>query len=179
MIQENVGWCSKTTNIGFDAARCSPVYGKSDTVQPAAVTVNYYIQMYNSSVPLSQANHNLLAEQLPFKLNADLSNLNPGIDFVIDYKYESNEENKWYKIYRSGWCEQGGECPTNTSSGTIEFLKKFKNTNYTLIVSDHIIESSDTGGVDASSMSYNKTEETFKYSQASNRSTNWYACRYA
>jgi len=30
--------------ITFDASRCSPVYGKSDTVQPASVTVKYIIR---------------------------------------------------------------------------------------------------------------------------------------
>ena len=30
--------------IGFDASRCSPIYGASDTVQPASYTVRYYIK---------------------------------------------------------------------------------------------------------------------------------------
>ena len=28
----------------FDASRCSLVYGRSDTVQPSAMTVNYFIR---------------------------------------------------------------------------------------------------------------------------------------
>lgn len=28
----------------FDAARCSPIYGNSETVQPASVCVNYFIK---------------------------------------------------------------------------------------------------------------------------------------
>lgn len=30
--------------ISFDASRCSPVYGKSVTVQPSAASVNFYIR---------------------------------------------------------------------------------------------------------------------------------------
>ena len=30
--------------LGFDAARCSPIYGRSSTVQPPAVTVRYFIK---------------------------------------------------------------------------------------------------------------------------------------
>ncbi|MCR4944748.1 MAG: hypothetical protein K5986_09960 [Clostridium sp.] len=30
--------------FGFDASRCSSIYGKSDTVQPEALAVNFYIK---------------------------------------------------------------------------------------------------------------------------------------
>ena len=32
------------TGLILDASRCSPVYGRSTTVQPAALTVNYFIR---------------------------------------------------------------------------------------------------------------------------------------
>ena len=32
------------SRLGFDASRCSPIYGKSNTVQPPTVTVRYYIR---------------------------------------------------------------------------------------------------------------------------------------
>ena len=40
----------------------------------------------------------------------------------------------WYRLYSDGWVEQGGRIPviTNTTSGTIIFPFKFKDTNYTV-----------------------------------------------
>ena len=35
---------ASVARIGFDASRCSPLYGVSDTVQPASYTVRYYIK---------------------------------------------------------------------------------------------------------------------------------------
>jgi hypothetical protein len=33
----------------FDASHSNPIYGNSDTVQPPAICVNYYIQVYNGT----------------------------------------------------------------------------------------------------------------------------------
>ena len=40
----------------------------------------------------------------------------------------------WYRIYSDGWCEQGGEASSVSSSGvTVNFLKPFDNTNYVIV----------------------------------------------
>lgn len=50
------------------------------------------------------------------------------IDFVVE-SY-SNGTN-WYRVYRSGWCEQGGRGALNeNSTTTITLLKQYKDTNY-------------------------------------------------
>lgn len=48
------GWTSGNSGFGdgvgsdnierFDASRCSKVYGRSTTVQPASITINYFIR---------------------------------------------------------------------------------------------------------------------------------------
>lgn len=41
------GWDKDNLGVNFDASRCSSVYGASNTVQPPAVQVAMYIQVYN------------------------------------------------------------------------------------------------------------------------------------
>lgn len=50
------------------------------------------------------------------------------IDFVVEsYTNGTN----WYRIYKSGWCEQGGRGALNeAATTTITLLKPYKDTNY-------------------------------------------------
>ncbi len=52
-----------------------------------------------------------------------------------DYVIESyNDDTNWYRVYKSGWVEQGGLLGDVNSSGkTINFLKPFIDTNYIII----------------------------------------------
>lgn len=38
------------SNTIFNASRFNPIYGNSNTVQPPAITINYYIQVYNELI---------------------------------------------------------------------------------------------------------------------------------
>ena len=42
----------------------------------------------------------------------------------------------WYRVYSDGWVEQGGELSsvTQNSTNTINLLKPFANTNYSVII---------------------------------------------
>ena len=81
--------------FGFDASNCSPIYSNDcTTVQPPAICVNYYIQVYNSTYT-------------PNRVEAavkDLSNVAENIDFVIKSWHDG--AGNWYRKYRSGWIEQ-------------------------------------------------------------------------
>ena len=79
---------------------------------------------------------------LPSQANVDLSNLSATGEnhFVqlqsgvaqadVDYVVESYQNGtSWYRVYKSGWCEQGGELNASSST-TITFLKPFADTNY-------------------------------------------------
>lgn len=62
--------------------------------------------------------------------SATLYELNKN-DFVVDW-YGPDADGNWYRVYKSGWVEQGGifEISTDTDQTTINFLKEFNNTNY-------------------------------------------------
>ena len=84
--------------------------------------------------------------------NTDLSNLSAAGEnhFVqlqigisqadVDYVVESYVNGaSWYRVYKSGWCEQGGTATVQTNtepaaSNTITLLKPYLDTNYTVII---------------------------------------------
>lgn len=94
--------------VDFNASRCSPVYGRSDTVQPNAIRVLWCIQVYHRRCVVSTFNQSdkYLEEQIQ-SLKNQINNIhseltvhvNPNInslidtvgkmDYVIDSNYSS------------------------------------------------------------------------------------------
>lgn len=68
------------------------------------------------------------------KANTDLSNVSANIDYVIDYKAPTAGDPSWYRVYKSGWVEQGGFISSvisnNLQSAAITLLKEMANTSY-------------------------------------------------
>ena len=61
---------------------------------------------------------------------ADLAN----IDYVVESKV--NADGSWYRKYKSGWLEQGGQTPTVAagSTTTVTLLKPYNNVVYNVVV---------------------------------------------
>lgn len=118
--------------LGFDASLSSEVYGKSDTVTPSHTTLYPWVFAYNASVPASTAQAAEFQEGLSGKADADLGNIPTNYDYVVD-SY-SDEEGNWYRVYKSGWLEQGGRTVTSAveQGETITLSKPFADTNYTV-----------------------------------------------
>ena len=54
-----------------------------------------------------------------------------------DYVVESyNDGTNWYRLYKSGWCEQGGELTSVAAdtSTSVNLLKPYANTNYSVLI---------------------------------------------
>lgn len=71
-------------------------------------------------------------------------------DFVIETYTDGTS---WYRLYNSGWIEQGGE--SSASIGSISFIKEFANTNYSFI--SHVMMISNTTSYTLHGMYYGKT----------------------
>ena len=74
-----------------------------------------------------------LGEVLEFlnqKADLDMQNIvvPENYDYVIETKLPTEEDPSWYRLYKSGWVEQGGKATTNAE--TVTFLKSFKDNNY-------------------------------------------------
>ena len=116
----------------FDASKSNPVYGNSDTVTPAHTTLYPWVFAYNASVPASTAQAAEFQEGLSGKVDLVAGVTNDKVDYVVD-SY-SDEEGNWYRIYKSGWIEQGGHQSTvvgeQFAEQTVMLLKPMKNTTY-------------------------------------------------
>ena len=105
-------------------------------------------------------------------------------DKLIRYPIEISDKSlmpSWYVVYSDGWCEQGGEYPSGSEQlVTVDLLKSFKDTGYSLITqisnNESIISTSPaqyrfTGGVLKSSANQFKM-------MRSDFARIWYACGY-
>ena len=94
---------------------------------------NKYLYFYvgNFSQSATEQTAGLNSELFNGKADTDLNNVSAGIDFVVE-SYQNGTN--WYRLYKSGWVEQGG-IANNMASGiaSVTFLKQFSNTDYTCV----------------------------------------------
>lgn len=66
------------------------------------------------------------------KADTDLSNVDAGIDFVVETQAPTSQNNyTWYRKYKSGWVEQGGTISTGSSGNhTVTLLVEMAGTDY-------------------------------------------------
>ena len=121
--------------VGFNASRSSSVYKDGAKVNPDHVTYRAYVVLYSSAVEASVAQAAEFMTGLAGKANTDLSNVSNNIDYVVE-SYNDDEGN-WYRIYKSGWVEQGGMFLAFSSIGgktgsetTLNLIKQMADTNY-------------------------------------------------
>lgn len=82
---------------------------------------------------MADINLGQLTEAINDKADRDLNNLTIGIDYVIDYKKPTESDPTWYRVYKSGWCEQGGyysSSDQNYKTYNVSLLKKMANGLY-------------------------------------------------
>ena len=113
----------------FDASRSSAVYGKSSTVTPASTTLYPWVVAYTAAIPASTAQAAEFQQGLSGKADTNLGNVPSNYDYVVE---SYNEGTNWYRVYKSGWIEQGGRITmTDSTNQTVSFLKAMFDTNYT------------------------------------------------
>lgn len=89
-------------------------------------------------------------------------------------KHTSGTE--WYKVYSDGWCEQGDTVSITTAGQTINLLKAYTNTNYTITSSGGTNKFGNTACYDKDTNSFKawtSDDETFNAGDLS-----WVACGY-
>ena len=113
--------------VGIDASLSSSIYGNSDTVQPEAVNYRAMVQLFNSTTDEAVATVGTVVAQV--------GALNTRTDGMIDYVVESQEPTAgngytWYRKYKSGWVEQGGQFTLAYNGTTVTLPIELDNTNY-------------------------------------------------
>ena len=91
-----------------------------------------WVYAFNSAVSASEMQAAEFTGALVSKADTDLSNVSSNIDYVVE-SYTDAETGQWYRLWKSGWLEQGGFLPGPTSgpsTTTVTFLKEFNDLNY-------------------------------------------------
>ena len=161
----------------FDASLSNPIYGKSSTVTPASTTLYPWVVAYTVAIPASTAQAAEFQQALSGKADTNLANIASNIDYVVDSYNDAN--GNWYRVYKSGWIEQGGQCSAaDDATVTITFHKPFTNTSYRVLSG---IVDAQLGGSNFRYISFsNFTTTTMKVAGQSNSGGScrgfWYAC---
>lgn len=122
-----VGVKTKSNIIKYDWIGTNAEYEAlvvAGTVNP---TWFYYITDDSSETDLDARFEN--------KADKDFSNVPSNYDYVVESKLPTDEDPSWYRVYKSGWVEQGGTVPAQGSGTTvtITLLKAMKNTKFTVL----------------------------------------------
>lgn len=122
------------TAINLNASRSSAAYQNNAPVQQRATQMYLYFYVGKFNQTATEQTAGLKAELFNGKADLNLSNVSANIDYVVE-SYRNGTS--WYRIYKSGWIEQGGQNKTGTSNTalTVNLLKPFSSTNYNVLVS--------------------------------------------
>ena len=55
------------------------------------------------------------------------------LDYVVEWKSSTTDDPSWYRVYKSGWVEQGGR----GTEGIVTLPKRMKTTVYSIVCSSH------------------------------------------
>lgn len=156
----------------MDASRSSPVYGKSDTVTPAHTTLYPWVVAYTAAIPASEAQAAEFQQGLTGKADTNLGNVASNLDYVVESYY--GEDGNWYRVYKSGWVEQGGYMNTG---GVVTFLKPFaSDTNYTIVFGNNTLTNY-SGTIPLNQMGFKARSATgFTATADANHQKHWNAC---
>lgn len=117
------------------------------------------------------------AVEFSTKANTDLSNVSANIDYVVE-SYDDGNGN-WYRIYKSGWLEQGG---VSNTGQTVNFLKPFANTNYSIVGNEKLSTTTNPWANTGFKAMSCTTSSFYCYLSNTNSQNNlsttvsWYAC---
>lgn len=176
-------WGNVVTALRFKASDYSPVYGRTDTVQPEShewvmCVVAYGVATNVGSVDIQNVMSAVNAVQAQVEDKLEASTVH------ITKAWKSTDGSSWYRRWSDGFVEQGGKIPNGDALTwcTATLNTPFTTTSYTLVVGACV-----TNGSSASSQQKNnyflgtKSANSFCYHQladVANPTADWYACGY-
>lgn len=130
LFTNSVGSASPTTTVKLDASLSNSVYGDSNTVQPAALTLLPCIKAFDAATDSGLIDMTALANEMAGKIDR-MSN-GVSVKYITD-TYDDGAN--WYRKWSDGWVEQGGTLPDGSTGAlyTLTFIKPFLNASYTAI----------------------------------------------
>ena len=120
-----------TAYEGFYWKACG--YAKEYTSNDSQKYLYFYVGKFSKLAVEETAGLN--TELFNNKADRNLDNISSNIDFVIDYYHNGSD---WYRLYKSGWVEQGGVCSvTKDTSSTVNLPIQMANSNYSVLVTQN------------------------------------------
>ena len=170
--------------IGFDASKSNLIYGASDTVQPAALTLLACIKAFDAASNPGLVNVAGLARDV-HRLTQAVDNKLDKTDNDVRLRYVCDayrSDRGWYRKWSDGWVEQGGISPMGTISLLLPFdstdyvaMKQWTNTGVTSVITTNTSRVSDLVCVRSkTTTSFSAVDPGFMTGQIG-----WYACGYA
>lgn len=103
-------------------------YASASAYADVGVRLEYYF-VGNFEQSAVEQTAGITSETLNNKADIDLGNIPANYDYVVESQLPTAENNyTWYRKYKSGWVEQGGEI---TTSGVVTLPIEMSNTHYT------------------------------------------------
>lgn len=125
----NLDYGSGNGYLNFDASLSNSIYGNSNTVTPAHTTLYPWVCAYNAAIPASTAQAAQFQQALSGKVDLASGVSQNNVDYVVE-SYQNGTS--WYRVCKSGWCEQGGKI--SEASATVALLKEMADTNYSVLI---------------------------------------------
>lgn len=132
----SASWGGTTPIHLFNASNSSDIYGKSNTVQPPALTIRYIIRAFKGIAgSIKDVTITEVLNSVAVAVNQSAKSVEAA-DYVVE-TYSNDNGTSWYRKYKSGWIEQGvtvdkGSNMRDTSISTlIQFPTAFRDSNYT------------------------------------------------
>lgn len=118
-----------------------------------------------------------LTEALNNKFDLPAGVPQDAIDYVVEFKRPTTDDPTWYRKYKSGWIEQGGQVLSLARGATSEvvFLIPFTNNNYALTFGT-FGEGFNAGEANFRCTAYSETGATFYNNSGTITTYKWYAC---
>ena len=107
----------------------------TEPIKEEEVTNKKYVGEVNNEL-LNYTNEQLelKADKETTYTKSDINDILANIDYVIESKLPTAEDPTWYRLYKSGWIEQGGKTTIAVSTGSVKFMKEMGNNFYTCIL---------------------------------------------
>lgn len=100
--------------------------------------------------------------------------------YFVDYvrEWETYSDGSWYRLWTSGWLEQGGVVVggTNATDITISFPTGFLDDKYSLLYTANIVSTGSSYGKNHSVFNMTTTSFQIRYITGNGEGGRWYAC---
>ncbi|WAW06773.1 phage tail protein [Oxalobacter formigenes] len=161
--------------IKISADKSNPIYGKSNTVQPPALTLLPCIKAFDAATNPGLIDITGLANDVDGKLDKSVNGT------AVKYITETfNDGTNWYRKWSDGWVEQGGSTMSGNVSTihdkTYSFYIPFQDVNYSIFINQLTgAIGTVSNGMVIRKMNGN-TFNVLYQPEAANLSYNWHAC---